>query len=234
MFTFLTKRLLFPPFCAHCRQFLTKREVALCDACRSTIIINATLFCGRCQNRLPNNRQICHHDSYILGAASDYSCPPLRSAIQALKFESARDTASFMSNILICYIEQLRPPPAFLQHRLPPLLVPVPLSAERQRERGFNQSDLIATSLSEYFNWPLAKDCLTRRKHSPPQSSLKSKVARQKNVSGVFCAARPDKYSYSSAVLIDDITTTGATLAEAQNALRSQNISVTAALVVCR
>src|SRR2546425_767302 len=111
------------------------------------------------------------------------------------------------------------------------LLVPVPLGPRRLRQRGYNQSDLLARALGRRWNRPVA-ELLVRVRDTPTQTAL-TPAARRANVAGAFelrisdCGLRIEGAPVESAirnpqsaiVLVDDVFTTGATLAEAARAL---------------
>jgi predicted amidophosphoribosyltransferase len=94
-------------------------------------------------------------------------------------------------------------------------LIPVPLGARRLRSRGYNQSERIAVALSELTGLPVRGNGLARRRETRTQTAL-TPEGRQANVAGAFAA---DGVSGLACVLVDDVFTTGATLAEAGTAL---------------
>ena len=103
---------------------------------------------------------------------------------------------------------------------LPPRVdafVPLPLPRERERSRGFNQSALIAEALARYTGGSV-EAALARTRNTPPQSHL-SKPERAANVERAFAVVDPTLVAGRTLVLVDDIVTTGATLAEARATL---------------
>jgi ComF family protein len=89
------------------------------------------------------------------------------------------------------------------------VLVPVPLHPRRERERGFNQSELLARALAERCRIPVAR-ALVRREDTPPQTGL-SAAARRANVAAAFALRRRAAVASRVVVLVDDVLTTGAT-----------------------
>jgi len=103
------------------------------------------------------------------------------------------------------------------------LVVPIPLTKRRLSERGFNHTELIAESILKNLpeNFILANDVLQKIRHTPKQNSIENREDRFNNLFGVFAVADPHKVFNKNVLIIDDVTTTGATLLEARRALLS-------------
>jgi ComF family protein len=98
------------------------------------------------------------------------------------------------------------------------VLVPVPLHPRRQRVRGYNQSMLLARELSSRLDLPVAAGALIRRVNTPPQAKAAEAGARRRNMAGAF-DCRPGALDGRRVLLVDDVTTTGATLDACARAL---------------
>jgi ComF family protein len=98
------------------------------------------------------------------------------------------------------------------------IVVPIPLHPERVRERGYNQAALLARHLCPQLNLELDEEALWRTRHTRPQVGL-DRVQRRQNVLGAF-AADPPRVEGRRVLLVDDVCTSGATLASAAVALR--------------
>lgn len=98
------------------------------------------------------------------------------------------------------------------------LVIPIPLHPKRQKQRGYNQSFLLAHYLCRELQLPLASEALQRVRHTQPQVEL-SAADRQKNVSDAFRANKKIDLHGKRILLIDDVCTTGATMSAATNAL---------------
>ena len=99
-------------------------------------------------------------------------------------------------------------------------LVPVPLSPQRLRERGFNQSALIAVSLASFWRVPVWENVLVRHSGATSQTQL-TPGERQSNVAGAFVVpgSQHDRLRGAHIVLLDDVVTTGATMRACATAL---------------
>lgn len=121
-----------------------------------------------------------------------------------------------------------------------PLIIPVPLHPARRRERGFNQSELLAVGLARALRRQrtgaapqVARDCLRRKRATPPQTGL-SVAARRENLRGAFAVIKPDVFRGRRIVLVDDVMTTGATLSACASALKKAGAAQVMGLTLAR
>lgn len=98
------------------------------------------------------------------------------------------------------------------------LLVPVPLTVKRQRQRGYNQSEMLAMGISDVTHLPVVSKALKRQVFRKSQTHL-SRHERQENVNGIFVVADAETLRGRHILLIDDVCTTGATLTACAQAL---------------
>lgn len=92
-------------------------------------------------------------------------------------------------------------------------IIPVPISSKRRKERGYNQSELIAREIAKIVSLDYAKECLFKTKNIVEQSKL-NKEERQKNIQGVYRLRNSGKLENKKILLVDDIYTTGSTVNE--------------------
>lgn len=149
--------------------------------------------------------------------------------VQSLKYDGGTRAAQLCAEALAEYLtEELSSEKLFSQRKI--LLVPVPLHASRSRERGFNQIALVLQSLPQEFRdgtkARLAPDVLLRVRATQPQTRL-PRSERLSNVAGAFAVADAGVVAGTHVYLIDDVATTGATLANAATPLRRAGATVT-------
>jgi ComF family protein len=227
--------LLYPARCPLCeRQLGAGRCDPLCGECVSAVERIPPPVCATCGWPRP---------SFGPGPAPErcYACltvPPaydyarmagayagvLRDALHALKFRGTRALARPLAALL------LEPHGALLGPHVD-ALVPVPLAAERERARGFNQSALLASHLAAASGLPTRPRWLSRRRATRPQTELTA-AERARNVAGAFAAS--PRVAGAHVVLVDDIVTTGATVAECARALRAAGARTVGVLAVAR
>jgi len=190
----------------------------MCDTCRQGIDIFDTLFCGTCAARLPEQKKICHKDApYLLGAAGAYDDEPLRALIHALKFQGITGAAEPLAKILAKYVTRLKLNPGLRDH----VVTSIPLSPQRARSRGFNQSVLIASSLAKTLDLPFEERLLSRVQHRKPQSDTEDIFERRENIKGCFAITPGADIQNKKIVLVDDVTTSGTTFTEAARVLKT-------------
>ena len=209
--------LLFPPACAACGAGIARG--AVCEACRTSIRIHRHFFCAVCGARLPGPglpRKICHPAApLLLAAAGSYDDPVLKSLIHALKFRGVRRAAEPLADLIARYLAATGfDPKGFI-------LAPLPLHRRRRNRRGFNQSEDIGRHLARRLGMEFRTDLLVRIRHAKPQTESASAAERARNVAACFAVPRPGDTAQRKVIILDDVTTSGATLAEAARTLRA-------------
>lgn len=140
--------------------------------------------------------------------------PPVNEAIYAYKYHGLECYGSIFG------AEMAKEFQKFLVDRKTEVLIPIPLYWKRYWERGYNQAEVLARRLGELTGIPV-DDVLQRTKATNPQKQLDDKE-RRKNIQGAFSLKR--EISYRTAVVIDDIYTTGSTLDEAARVLKKAGV----------
>lgn len=205
---------IFPTNCLGCGK-ITEDEI-ICEKCFSEITVNQTLFCGKCRARLAENRRVCHKDfPFILGAATSYNNEAVRGLIHRLKFKYLRSASLPLGKLTVDYLKNLGIPLKNFS------ILPIPLSKKRLKERGFNQSELIAKYVATELKLELVDDGLIRTKNSKPQSETKNATERKENVHGAFSVQSQQAISGKNIIILDDVITSGSTMEEAARTLKS-------------
>lgn len=189
--------------CAACAGALPRMGLA-CPRCALPSVHDG--LCGQCLADPP---------AFERSQAAFVYAFPLDRLVQSFKYHGTLAYASWFAQAMQ---EQRAEPPAA------DLLIPVPLARGRQRERGFNQALEVARPLSRWTGIPLLADDAVRVRETPPQASLPW-AERAQNIRGAFaCSA---SLAGKRAIVIDDVMTTGASLAEfAQTLKRAGAVSV--------
>ncbi|KKW19928.1 MAG: Amidophosphoribosyltransferase-like protein [Parcubacteria group bacterium GW2011_GWA2_51_10] len=159
----------------------------------------------------------------------DYREPIIEDLIRSLKYDGSAHAASLCASALSDFLrEEISSSKLFSEKRV--LLVPVPLHKSRERERGFNQVDIVLKRLPQEFRngdlASLAPHALARIRATRQQTHL-SRDERIQNVKGAFAAVSQSIIKDTHIFLIDDVTTTGATLESAGKRLEAAGAKVT-------
>jgi ComF family protein len=193
-----------PPTCASCEAPVTGRAV----------------FCGTCAAAVvragPDRGGVV---AFALFGG------PLAAALRRLKYAGRPDLARPLGHLLRSAARE-----AGLRADL---VIPVPLHPVRLAERGYNQAALLGAAAARELGAPLCARALVRTRHTAQQARL-DRVSRRVNVAGAFRARAPDRVRGRRVVLVDDVTTTGATLTACAAALGEAGAASVRALVVAR
>lgn len=158
----------------------------------------------------------------------DYKTAATQDLIKALKYDRAGTAAKLLASALEEYLREETASIKLFSTK-PVILIPVPLHPSRMRERGFNQIEKVLLHLPlEFRNRTIAHidtSSLVRTRPTPQQTRL-SRTERLRNVAGAFALATDPGEAH--VILIDDVTTTGATLAAAAEPLAGKTVTLLA------
>ncbi len=177
------------------------------------------IICQECLERVDSPTLIKTKNVF---AAADYNDKVIKRAVWLLKYRKIKTAAEPLAELIRARIAKEIKPDS--------LLIPIPLSPKRLKERGFNQSELIAKRLSDN----VATNCLCKIRETDSQVSLKNRKERLNNLNGCFDVQNPELVFGKNIILIDDVSTTGATISEATRVLRGSGAKSVLALVVAR
>jgi len=180
--------------------------------------------CGLCRRLQPPYVKATAYGSYESG---------LRELIHLLKYNQVRPAASVLGRMLAEAIEDLQP--LFAGREI--FVVPVPLHARKLRERGFNQSELIARAALKLKpaapRLQLNASVLERRRETKSQIGL-SRHQRRENMRGAFVVVKPHEVTGRDILVVDDVFTTGTTVSECARILRRAGASKVYVATVAR
>ena len=204
--------LLFPRWCISCGR---EGDYICCD-CSKLLSMLAPPVCPKC-GRPQHNGLLCsdctdkHTD--IDGIRSPFIFEGvIRQAIHNLKYHNIRALAESLAVFLNNYIVD-NPIPS-------EVLVPVPLHKKRLRERGYNQSSLLAKELSKLCGLPVISDSLVRYRYTSTQVRSANIDERLENVTGAFMCI-DNSLRNKRVLLIDDVATSGTTLNTCASTIKS-------------
>jgi ComF family protein len=220
------ERWLLPPACLLCHEAVPEREgdALICDLCRSRWRPVPHPLCRRCGQPSLRDLDCRLCQTWPEGLYGVRSAVWLegsaRDAVHQLKYQGWSRAAVAMARAM-CTLEPLTAGVS---------LLPVPLGARRLRARGYNQSERIAAALGALLGMPVRTELLQRTRETPTQTAL-TPEGRHANVAGAF---RARDVSGLRLVLVDDVFTTGATLASAGAALMAAGAARVEAVTFAR
>lgn len=202
---------------------------------------NGKEFCPLCLSETPAAER---ETAKWIFPLYDYRHPPIKKALWLLKYKGKKRLAKIFAEILYEKIMEELSELSVMENFQNAILIPIPLSAKRYRERGYNQAELICRELvrlskinhltpdpspsqgegrNEVFI--LKSDILIKPKETEHQARIRNRRERLENIIGSFVIKNPEKnirlIKNKNIILIDDITTTGATLNEARKMLKA-------------
>lgn len=187
-----------------------------CISCNKTSVY----FCINCLAECPETER--ESAEWIL-PVYDYRHTPIKKALWLLKYKGKIGFANIFADQMYGKILEEFSELSVMQNFKNPILIPIPLSARRYRERGYNQAELLCRGLVKLDgnkNFKLEKNVLIKTKETEHQARIKERSDRLKNLIGSFEVRNPELIQGRNIILIDDITTTGTTLNEARKILK--------------
>ena len=190
--------LLFPPKCPFCRVFLEKGD----------------LICPDCRRELP----------WLSGTAGESRVEFATNCVSALRYEGnvrkAVHRYKFSGLRAYCKVFGTLTAQAVGDHGLTADLVSWPsVSRKRRRERGYDQGELLAREVGRALGLPVMRT--VDKSHRPEQSGIEEAAGRRANVLGAYTAVNRSGFQGKTVLLVDDVVTSGATLAECARVLRT-------------
>ena len=217
---------LFPKRCLGCRVF----DTWLCDRCHTTLPLRTEQQCPICKKRTTPDGVVCprcapHTPLRGVYVASSYRDQLLKTTIHYFKYRFVAELSAPLALLLAQGVRQSHLP-------APDIIMPVPLHPRRLRWRGFNQATLLAQQLD--LTIALSTDNLIRTRYTTPQVNMRTKRRREQNLAQAFALTSPAEVRGQNILLIDDITTTGATLTHCATVLKDAGAQSVSGLVIAR
>ena len=228
--------ILFPPRCHFCKSFIPNAgELHLCTAClEGCILIKSPLckvcgipfqteagedhICGDCISKPPR---------FTAARAAALFDGPVRELVHRFKYNGRVQHCRPLALLTARHIAP------FAHAASPDLIIPVPLHVKRLRQRGFNQAVLLGGILAREWRLPLSRRNLRRIRWTEPQINL-SAAERVANVRGAFSVSDPDLLGDKRIILVDDVYTTGSTVAECARVLFKADAAAVYVVTIAR
>ncbi len=222
---------LFPSFCKLCGKPLLNTEVLVCKDCFSQLPV-LKHYCKKCGNplKIEKTRDKLNYCSYCeekkllfdkVLVLFEYTSP-VKNWILEFKFKENFVLAFTFGKLLGKIFKS--------EVETSDYIIPVPVYSEKQKQRGYNQTYLIALGIDKR---KLLPDFLIKTKETLPQSSLSFKE-RWKNLKGVFKLLSEEKVKGKKILLVDDVITTGATLNECAGVLKKAGVEKVKTLAIAK
>ncbi len=218
--------LFFPRWCIGCGR----EGDFICQACQQSLKLITPPICPRCgrpQDGEPA-KDGCPGCTGWQDDIDSIRAPFLfegiiRVAIHEFKYRNLRTLAPALAGLLHDYLAT--------NPVTGDVLVPVPIHRKRLQERGYNQSALLARELGQLNGLPVVDNCLVRLVSTPPQARSTGITERLSNVAGAF-TCRDQRLQHKRIILIDDVSTSGATLNTCATALKTAGATEVRGLVL--
>ncbi|UFS72393.1 ComF family protein [Geomonas sp. RF6] len=228
--------ILFPPLCHLCKAFIQHAgDLHICADCLGKISFITERFCPVCG--IPFTSPL--DDSHLCGPCLLHAPPfdscrsatlyegPVRDLVHRLKYDGKVHLALPLGLLMVHALEPLRAQVG------PELIVPVPLHRRRLRQRGYNQSQLIAEEVGKRWKVPVSVGNLRRVRWTEPQTSLPA-AERKVNVRGAFEVRYAERLEGKRVLLVDDVLTTGSTVRACAAALKGARAASVCVATVAR
>jgi ComF family protein len=232
--------ILFPAPCGLCGEILTEASrIPICRSCLDQLVPWNVPLCPRCGRPFVSavavadvEHPLCHgcrREMYDFDFARSYGPynSTMAGAIVMLKYERVMPLARLFAERLLLLVRENA------EQFNADVVIPVPLHPARQRERGYNQAELIARALARRLKLPCRSHPLVRTRMRPEKRRLTVRE-RWQSVRNAFDLREGTQVDKLRVLLVDDVLTTGATLDACSRALREAGAAYVAAITVAR
>ncbi|MEK7659078.1 MAG: ComF family protein [Patescibacteria group bacterium] len=234
--------LLFPIKCAVCEKETgdKKQNKLICILCLKKLSPSLDFYCPLCEANTANGK-LCFSCRLIISNTENnfhldrliypfsYKDPAIQKVIKAFKYRFIKDLDQPLGRLMISYLDKIKGKIDLKDA----VIIPVPLHKRKYNQRGYNQSELIASEISEYLNIRVINDCLLKIKPTKDQAKLKGNK-RLENLKGAFICAKPWLATGKKIILLDDVYTTGETMKECAKVLKEAGTNEVIGLAIAR
>lgn len=196
-------RLLFPHFCASCGTDLKDRHNILCYRCQ--LELPKTNFFALANN--PVEKSFYGRLNLSAAGASFYFTKDslMQYLLSELKYKQNISVGYYLGRLMGYELKNTE------RFNSVDLLIPMPLHPKKQKTRGYNQASIICKGIQSIWNKPIVENAVVRNVFSTSQT-LQDRVHRWENMQGIFLVKNKDQIAEKHLLLVDDVTTTGASL----------------------
>jgi len=176
----------FPWKCLYCKKEIHS-IYPLCRKCQKTIPINSSFICPTCKKEIKNFSKgycACKTNLTALGIVSFYQNPVLKKTIHFFKYRSIVSLQKPLSDLMIKFLEKTNLFSKIDKKNI--IIIAIPLHKRKRNHRGFNQSELLAKSISDHFSLNYNSRILFRIKNNPPQAKINNLSNRKRNSKDIF------------------------------------------------
>jgi ComF family protein len=220
--------LMFPQVCVSCHHRIPDQKVWLCGSCYDNLSYLPEQHCPKCGIPLEGEECFnCYENSFVFSQAVSVFLyeTSAKAMVHSLKYEGLWTISDWFANQMFRVLLQGKTLAGV------DVVTAVPLHRVRRRERGYNQSDLIAKALASRMGKPFTDKALVRTCYTTSQTLL-DRRERRKNLIGAFKAAKKG-IKGRSFLLVDDVFTTGTTVNEASKVLLNEGARDVFVMTAC-
>ncbi|MGN0383532.1 MAG: ComF family protein [Eubacterium sp.] len=215
--------MIYPDICPVCGEIIKDNEKFIHPWCRESIVFVRDPRCGKCGAPIADNCKLfCEdcmkHEHYFdRGVAVFVYGGELKKSILRFKYKNERRFGKYYADEMAIVYRRL------IDSWNPDAIIPIPIHKEKRRQRGFNQTEIIAKELAQSLNIFYDKTSLIRIKNTRKQKDL-GILERRRNLESAFAVDEKVINKYNTVILIDDIYTTGATMDSCAKLLKAAGV----------
>ena len=215
-------KVLYPEICPLCKKVIDGRKEYCCKECSIKLIPIKAPLCLKCGKEVDNEEQDCCNDcsgmirSFVKGFPCLNYNEEMAKCLSDFKYHNMRCYGGFLADIIV------KSKGREILLSAPEVIVPVPVHKAKLKERGYNQAEVLANELGKRLGIMVDNTLVERSARTTPQKHLSNKE-REENLKKAFISTKKI-VKYKSALIVDDIYTTGATVEACTGVLRSMGI----------